>query len=168
MEGKIQMKIIHRAIFGIIIAIALTSSAIAVDIETLDRVSVLMPKSKVRLLIGNPDQYVYVGNLEVELYQLRNMNTLIGTACIYEDKERLVEQIFFFDGKGYNIAVERLIKNGYTLLEAKESSSSLTGKDDDTGQPLMAFIFENSGMTVVMTFEKGFYDRKIRQMGKKN
>jgi len=162
------MKIIIRAIFGIMIAIALAGSAIAMDMETLDRVAVLMPKAKVRLLIGDPDQYVQVGNLEVELYRLRNMNTLIGTACIYEDKERLVGQIFFFDGKGSNIAVERLIKNGYTLLEAKESSKILTGKDDDTGRPLMAFVFENSGMTVVMTFEKSFYDRKIRQVGKEN
>ena len=80
------MKIIIRAIFGIMIAIALAGSAIAMDIETLDRVAVLMPKAKVRLLIGDPDQYVQVGNLEVELYRLRNMNALIGTACIYEDK----------------------------------------------------------------------------------
>ena len=64
--------------------------------------------------------------------------------------------------------MERLIKNGYTLLEAKESSKILTGKDDDTGLPLMAFVFENSGMTVVMTFEKSFYDRKIRQVGKES
>jgi hypothetical protein len=161
------MKIIHRAIFGIIIAVALTGSAMAMDIEALDRVSVLMPKSKVRLLIGNPDQYVYVGNLKVELYQLSNMDSMIGTACMYDDKESLVGQIFFFMGKGGNAAMERLIKNGYALLEAKEDSFSLTGRDDDTGQPLMAFVFENNGLTVVMTFEKDFYDRQIRQGGKK-
>jgi hypothetical protein len=162
------MKIMHRAIIGIIIAVALTGSAIAMDIEALDRVSVLMPKAKVRLLIGNPDQYVYVGNLKVELYQLRNMDSMIGTACTYDDKENLVGQIFFFTGKGVNVAAERLIKNGYALLEEKAGSFSLTGKDDDTGQPLMAFVFESNGMTVVMTFEKDFYDRQIRQLEKKS
>lgn len=138
------------------------------DIEALDRVSVLMPKSKVRLLIGNPDNYVYVGNLEVELYQLSNMDSMIGTACMYEDKGGLVGQIFFFKGNGGNTAMERLIKNGYTLLEAKEGSFSMTGKDDDTGRPLRAFVFESNGLTVVMTFETGFYDRQLSQGGKNN
>lgn len=162
------MKIINRAILGIIVAAALAGSAVAMDIEALDRVSVLMPKSKVRLLIGNPDHYVYVGNLEVELYRLSSMESMIGTACVYEDKETLVGQMFFFQGQGGNVARERLIKHGYTLLEAREGFFSLAGKDDDTGQPLLAFIFENSGLTVVMTFEKGFYDRQIGPAGKKN
>jgi hypothetical protein len=162
------MKIINRAILGIIVAVVLTGSAFAMDIGALDRVSVLMPKSKVRLLIGNPDQNVYVGNLEVELYRLSNMESMIGTACMYEDKESLVGQMFFFQGKGVNLAMERLIKNGYSLLEAREGFFNLAGKDDDTGQPLLAFVFENSGLTVVMTFEKGFYDRQVSLFGKKN
>jgi hypothetical protein len=168
MEGKVQMKIVHRTIFGIIIAVALTGSAVAMDMEALDRVSVLMPKSEVRLLIGNPNQYIHVGSLDVELYQLSNMDPLVGTACIYEEKERLAGQIFFFNGKDKNTAVERLIKNGFTLMETKEGSFRLTGKDDDTGQPLMIFIYESNDLTLVMTFENGYYDRKIRQTGKLN
>jgi len=160
------MKLIHRTIFGIIMAVAFACPAIAFDIEALDRVHVLMPKAKVRQLIGNPDQYVNMGNLELELYHLTSMGSMTGTACIYEGKERLAGQIFFFNGKSQGIVVERLIKNGYTLLEAKEDSASLTGNDDDTNQPLVAFVYQSTGMTMVMTFEKGFYERRVKQAEK--
>jgi hypothetical protein len=56
-------------------------------------------------------------------------------------------------------AAERLIKLGFSVMEDSEGSFRLIGKDDDTGQPLVANISLNNGMTVIMTFEKGFYDR---------
>jgi hypothetical protein len=161
------MKIIHRAILGIIITAVWVGSAVAMDMEALDRVAVLMPKDQVQALIGSPDETIYVGDLDIGLYPFRNDSVMAGTACIYENRERLVGQIFFFNGKAEKTAVERMIKNGFTLLETGRAATTLTGKEDDSDRLLLTSIFEDSGMTMVMSFEKGFYDRQIGQAGKK-
>ena len=44
----------------------------------------------------------------------------------------------------------------------KGASFRLSGKDDDTGRPIVVTIGENNDLTTVMTFEKGFYDRRVK------
>ena len=43
-----------------------------------------------------------------------------------------------------------------------EDSFRFLGKDDDTGQPLIVHVGHSNGLTVVSTFEKGFYDQWIK------
>ncbi|MEI6154614.1 MAG: hypothetical protein WCQ90_11060 [Deltaproteobacteria bacterium] len=59
-------------------------------------------------------------------------------------------------------AAERLKKHGFIVMEEKETAFRLLGKDDDTGQPLVVSITLNNGLTIVTTFEKGFYDRLVK------
>jgi len=56
-------------------------------------------------------------------------------------------------------AAERLTKHGFVVLESTDGAYRYAGKDDDFGHPLVAQITNYNGMTVIMTFEKGFYDR---------
>jgi hypothetical protein len=150
-------------IFGMIMVVASYGSSTAFDLNSLDRVAVSMPKSAVLLLLGKPDE---VGNLkdglEVEIYKANDLSPMMGTGCIYGDNQHLAGQSFIFQGEMGRHAVERLQKDGFTLTEEKGDAFRMLGKDDDTGQPLVVQILQGGGMTVVMTFEKGFYDRRLK------
>lgn len=157
------MKQSMKVIFAIIIMIASSGIAMAFNIDALDRVNVLMTKSQVISLLGTPDQTDELrGGLKVEIYNLKNMAPMVGTGCIYEDDTRLAGQTFIFQGEMGKEAAERLKILGFVVTEEKEGMFRLLGKDDDTGQPLMVHIGHSDGLTVVTTFEKGFYDRRVK------
>ncbi len=121
-----------------------------------------MPKSKVHSLLGNPDDIMDVGNgLKAEIYNLKNMEPMLGAGCIYEDQQ-LIGQAFIFHGAMNEETAERLKKHGFTIIEKKDAAFRLLGKDDDTGRPLIVHITNEKDMTIVMTFEKEFYDRQIK------
>lgn len=147
----------------IIMIIMLSGNAMALDIETLDKVSVLMDKSKVISLLGMPDQIEKMkGGLIVETYNMKNMDPMVSTGCIYEDDQRLVGMAYVFKEEMSKAAAERLKKHGFVITEETKGTYRLLGKDDDTGTPLMAHILSNNGLTMVMTFEKSFYDRRVK------
>ncbi len=139
--------------------VALSGPATAVDIDTLDRVSVLMPKSEVIALLGPPDDVLDVGaGLKAEVYKMEGIEPMMGTGCIY-DGDRLAGQSFMFAGEMTAETAERLKKHGFALIEDKNAAYRLLGKDDDTGRVFIVHVFTEMGMTIVMTFEKEFYDR---------
>ena len=138
-------------------------SSIAFDMTSLDRVAVSMPKSAGILLLGKPDEEGKLKDgLEVDLYKANAMSPMMGIGCIYEDNQRLAGLSFIFQGEMGRQAVEMLQQDGFTLTEEKGDMFRLLGKDDDTGQPLVVQIFQGGGLTVVMTFEKGFYDWHVK------
>jgi len=51
------------------------------------------------------------------------------------------------------------------LILSSQKSGSFRGIDDDTGRPIIVTIGENNDLTTVMTFEKGFYDRRGKVTG---
>ncbi len=157
------MKKISNGAIGILMVIMLAGTAMAVDLNVLDRVSVGMTKTEVLSLLGNPDDMVEVeSGLQAEIYKVADMEPMVGAGCIYEDDQRLAGQSFVFQGKMDKEAAERLMKLGFFVMEDTAGSFRLLGKDDDTGQPLVVHIAFNDGMTVIMTFEKGFYDRRVQ------
>lgn len=154
------MKQIITIVSGILLIAMLAGTALAIDINTLDRVSVLMPQSQVRSLLGSPDDVIELERgLTADIYKVSKAEPMIGAGCIYQDKRHLVGQAFIFQGKVDKEAAERLVHNGYRVTEESGGVFRLEGKDDDTGQPLVARITLDNGITVIMTFEKGFYDR---------
>jgi hypothetical protein len=158
------MKQRTNIIIGIIMIFMLANTAIAVDINALDRVSVLMTKPNVLSLLGAPDNVIDVGSgLKADIYKLNNMEPMVGAGCIYEDDQRLAGQTFIFQGEMDKEAAEHLKKLGFTVMEEHGGTLRLLGKDDDTGQPIVVNIALNNGLTVITTFEKGFYDRRVKQ-----
>ncbi|MDD2338623.1 MAG: hypothetical protein PHD01_18865 [Geobacteraceae bacterium] len=144
---------------GILLVIMLAGTALAIDINTLDKVSVHMPQSQVRSLLGSPDEVIELGSgLTADIYKVSNAEPMIGAGCIYQDNRHLVGQAFIFQGIVNKAASERLVKHGFSVTEETEEVFRLVGKDDDTGQPLVAQISLNNGMTVIMTFEKVFHE----------
>lgn len=138
-------------------------TASAVDLRTLDQVSVLMPKARVLALLGTPDDVMAVGKgLEAEMYRVSDIAPMMGVGCIYEDDQRLVGLAYVFRVDMEREAVERFRQFGFTLLREEGGTYRLVGKDDDTGQPLVVTVSDANGMTIVMSFEKGFYDRRVK------
>jgi hypothetical protein len=157
------MKEITKIIIGIVMVCLFAGTTIAVDINALDQVSLLMTKSKVLSILGMPDDVGEAGSgLAMDIYRVNDMSPMVGAGCIYEDNQRLAGQAFIFQGEMGREAAERLKKHGFIVTEEKGGTFRLLGKDDDTGQPLVVNITLNNGLTIVMTFEKGFYDRRVK------
>ena len=157
------MRRMPAMLLGMVMVVASYGSGTAFDLDALDRVAVSMPKSTVLLLLGKPDEEGELKDgLELDIYKANDMSPMIGTGCIYGDNRHLAGQSFIFQGEMGKQAVERLQLDGFTLTAEKGDTFRMLGKDDDTGQPLVAQIIQGAGLTVVMTFEKGFYDRRVK------
>ncbi len=155
------MKYWTMRVFGLLgLWLFLTGNCLAADLEALDRVSVDMDRSAVQSLLGAPDAKSELSiGLEADMYNLVGLEPLIGAGCVYSKEDRLVGQAFVFAGSVASVTVERLEKNGFNRLEEKAGAILLTGKDDDTGRPIMVSVSEKEGVTTVVTFEKGFYNK---------
>ncbi len=140
-----------------------SAGAFAADINALDKVSVLMPKSKVVSILGTPDNTGEIGGLKVEMYTQGGANPLVSAGYLYENESALAGHAFIFKGNVAKQTAERLQQIGFALLEGSGASFRLFGKDDDTGQPVMITIGESNDLTTVITFEKSFYDRRVNK-----
>jgi len=157
------MKKIASILLAVTTFFLVTSISLAFDIKTLDRISVLMPKAKVLAILGQPDEIGKLGNgLKADIYKVSQMDPMLGTGCIYDDDQYLKGQAFIFKGNIGKQAAEQIKECGFMLLEKKENFFLLSGKDDDTGQPIMVTVVEDGGLTTVVTFEKGFYDQRVK------
>ena len=133
------------------------------DIKMLDAVSVLMPKSKVHFLLERPDEIGDLGKgLNVEIYKVSKVYSMVGTGYIYDDDQYLKRQAFIFKGSISEQTAEEIIECGFIFVEKRGNYFLLEGKDDDTGQPIMVTVTEDGGMTTVITFEKEFYDKRLK------
>ncbi len=157
------MKKIASIILAVTTFFLVTSISLAFDIKTLDRISVLMPKSQVLAILGQPDEIGKLGNgLKADIYKVSKMDPMVGTGCIYDDDQYLKGQAFIFKGNIGKQVAEQIKACGFMLLEEKENFFLLSGKDDDTGRPIMVTVVEDGGLTTVVTFEKGFYDQRVK------
>jgi hypothetical protein len=139
-------------------------TAWAVDLAALDRVSILMPKSKVLSILGPPDEVGNIGhNLKADIYKLSDaMAPMVGAGCVYDEKQTLAATAFIFEGNVGKESANRIKEAGFTYIGEKDGAARLAGKDDDTGLPVVVTVVENGGLTTVITFEKGFYDRNVQ------
>ena len=165
-KEAVMKRVVNMILVGVMLGVMLitpTAVAFAADIDALDRVSVLMPRSKVASLLGAPDKVDQTtGGLKVDLYHVDIADSLVGAGYLYEDEGALAGNAFIFRGNVAKRTAERLKEIGFTLLDEKGPTFRLSGKDDDTGRPIVVTIGENNDLTTVMTFEKGFYDRRVK------
>ena len=139
-------------------------TAWAVDLEALDRVSILMSKSKVLSILGLPDEVGDIGHrLKADIYKLpEKMAPLVGAGCVYDENQILAATAFIFQGNVGKESANRIKEDGFTFIGEKDGATRLAGKDDDTGLPVVVTVVENGGLTTVITFEKGFYERNVK------
>lgn len=155
------MKKFIAPIIMIALLVLFAGQAMAIDIDALDKVSVLMTKSEVKALIGEPhhNNDMILG-LTAEVYEVEGLDPMIGAGCIYED-DKLTGQAFIFEGSSAAEALERMKMHGFTHFKTRDGVSRLLGEDDDTGAPIVVVILEEGGWTKIITFEKEFYEKAL-------
>ena len=162
------MKQTNSAGMIMILFFFMSTTVMAVDISALDRVSVLMAKQKVISILGAPDETGTISmGLKAEIYKVAGVakgdaGSMLGAGLVYDTNSILKGQALMFDGRVARQSADHMKEIGFTLAEAKENSFRLLGKDDDTGLPIVVLVFEQEGITTIMTFEKGFYDRMAK------
>jgi len=144
------------AIFLLIFA----CTASATDLRSLDRISVLMPKSQVLSILGAPDKVTDMGGLMVDLYMVHQAAPLESAGYFYEKDLVLAGHTFIFKGNVVVQTATRLMAHGFTIQEEKGEYIRLIGKDDDTGRPVIVTISRMDELTTVTTFAKEFYERR--------
>lgn len=138
--------------------LAMAGTCLAADLAALDRVSVNMDRTEVRGILGRPTLENTLGTgLAVDVYTLDGLEPLIGQGCVYSKENRLVGQAYVFEGALRGIVSETLEKEGFVLVEKRPEALLLSGRDDDTAQPILVSVSENGGMTTVVTFPEAFY-----------
>ncbi len=153
------------AVTILIMFLLAATTATALEISSLDRVSVLMHREQVLSILGPPDETGVISmGLSAEIYKVKaipgsDKGPLTAAACVYDDDTTLKAQAFMFEGSVARQSAERLKEIGFSLVESRGASFQLLGKDDDTGCPIVVIIFEQGKATTVMIFEKEFYDR---------
>jgi hypothetical protein len=162
MDGDLFMKKIV-SVFAALIIISSAIVAYAADIAALDKVNVMMTREKVLAILGSPTEKTLMAkDLIVETYSISDALPLIQTGCIYDAKKNLVGQSFVFQGNAEKEILERLKKHGYFPLSREIISSRLAGFDDDTGRPVVAVIEHHENLTTITTFEKSFYESRVK------
>jgi len=146
-------------IFGLLAFWSLLAGhGLAADLQALDRVSVHMDRSTVRDVLGPPDAEGRLAiGLDADIYDLKGLGPLIGNGCVYSEQDRLVGQAFVFQGDLAAATTDRLRQNGFIRVEERPGAILLSGKDDDTGRPILVSVSESGGFTTVVTFEREFY-----------
>ncbi len=147
-----------------LVVIAPAAAAQAANIEAMDRVSVRMPQSAVVSILGKPTStHEMAEGLKIDLYTPAGTPHLVSAGYLYEEDGRLGGHAYVFQGNVARQAAARLREHGFTLLEEKSGTYRLAGRDDDTGTPVVVTIGEQADLTTVLTFEKGFYDRRVQR-----
>lgn len=150
-------------ILWVMLILVPAATASAVDLATLDRVSVLMAKSQVISILGAPAEVTSMGPLKVELYSVTGASPLVSAGCIYENEATLAGIAFIFQGDLTIETAKRLRENGFALSGGKGTAVRLAGKDDDTGLPVIVTIDVNRELMTVIAFEKRFFERNVHQ-----
>lgn len=163
-KGDLFMKKQRWLILLLVLIGMAAGTSWAVDLAALDRVSILMPKSKVLSILGPPDEVGDIGHkLKADIYKLTDaMAPMIGAGCVYDEKQILAATAFIFEGAVGKDTASRIKEAGFTYIGDKDGAARLAGKDDDTGLPVVVTVVENGGLTTVITFEKDFYDRNVK------
>lgn len=155
-------KTIVTAVFMAVV-ILIGCPAMAMDITTLDKVNILMPKAEVKALLGEPNREGdLILGLNAEVYDVKDIKPLIGVGCIYNDND-LVGLAYLFENTTAAQAVERLKTDGFVHYKTADGVDRLSGKDDDTGEPIVVVILEEGGLTTVITFEKTYYEKTLKE-----
>lgn len=157
------MKPAGKILLTVLFVLTTASASFAADLQSIDRTSVLMTKNQVMAILGAPDTVTDMGGLTVELYLVPGGGPFVSVGYIYEDDRYVAGHTFIFSGDVAARTAARMKTIGFTILEERGDYFRLTGKDDDTGRPIVVTIGRINDLTTVTTFEKGFYERRANR-----
>jgi hypothetical protein len=140
------------------------SVAAALDLPTLDKVSVMMTLDQVRQIAGAPDEAVRVEpEFTLATWTMADVPGMVAAGGIFDGRNVLIAQAYVFAGETGAQALASLREFGFKVVENPDGTVRLYGKDDDTGRPLVVVIDEQPATTTVYAYEQGEYEKRSAQ-----
>lgn len=156
--------LLHRArrMCWSLCAFVIASPACALDLPTLDKVSVMMSRDQVRAIAGTPVSAAALApDLTLETWNMTGAPGMLAAGGIFDARGALIAEAFVFSGDTGYVAMDSLRAFGFKVVTGPDGVTRLYGPDDDTGRPLVVIIDERPDATVVFAYEQKEYEKRL-------
>lgn len=141
---------------------AVASGANALDLPTLDKVSVMMSLDQVRYIAGPPAEAAQMApDLTLLTWKMTGAPGMIAAGGIFDGRKALIAQAYVFAGETGPEALSSLRGFGFKVVAGDDGVTRLYGPDDDTGRPLVVIVDERPETTTVFAYEQREYEKRL-------
>ena len=152
---------IGRALAAAAFLAAVPCDALALDLATLDKISVMMSRDQVRYIAGPPDEAMQLApDLTLETWRMTNAPGMIAAGGIFDARAALIALAYVFAGDTGEVALNSMRDMGFKVVKGSDGITRLTGVDDDTGRPLTVIVDERPPTTTVFAYEQREYEKR--------
>lgn len=152
---------IFRALFSLGALAGLACDTLALDLPTLDKLSVMMSRDQVRYIAGQPDEALQLApDLTLETWRMTNAPGMIAAGGIFDRRSALIALAYVFAGETGELAINTLRELGFRVEKGADGVTRLSGPDDDTGRPLIVVIDERPPTTTVFAYDQREYETR--------
>jgi len=154
---------VRRAAGILAFALAATTAggAAALDLPTLDKISVMMSMDQVRYVAGAPDEMSRVApDLTLATWRMTDTPGMVAAGGIFDGRSALIAQAYVFAGETGAQALASLKSFGFKVVDGADGVTRLYGPDDDTGRLLVVIIDERPDTTTVFAYEQKEYEKR--------
>jgi hypothetical protein len=155
---------VNRPALCIVMLVAALSvpHAAALDLPTLDKISVMMSRDQVRYIAGPPDAAAALAaDLTLETWKMTGAPGMVAAGGIFDARGALIAQAYVFAGEAGLVALDSLRGFGFKVVEGQDGVTRLYGADDDTGRPLVVIIDAGPDLTTVFAYEQREYEKRL-------
>jgi len=150
-----------RALTALSFACGATAAA-ALDLPTLDKVSVMMSLDQVRYVAGPPDEMARIApDLTLTTWKMTGTPGMIAAGGIFDGRNALIAQAYVFAGETGPEALASLRRFGFKVVAGPDGVTRFYGPDDDTGRPLVVLVDERPETTTVFAYEQREYEKRL-------
>jgi hypothetical protein len=160
MQGHIRLRLRGMlAALGLALA---ADPALALDLPTLDRISVMMSLDQVKQVAGAPDAQARVEpEFTLATWTMQNTPGMVAAGGIFDRRQALIALSYVFAGHTAEQALASMRGFGFRVVDNPDGSVRLYGKDDDTGRPLVVVIDEQPDTTTVYAYDQAEYEKRV-------
>ncbi len=135
--------------------------ALALDLPTLDRVSVMMSIDQVRAMTGPPNDMRQIApDLTLAMWRMDGVPGMLAAGGIFDWRQALIAQAYVFAGSLGEHVFDRMRDIGFKATTGADGVTRLYGPDDGTGAPLVAIVDMRGDTTTVFAYEQREYERR--------
>jgi hypothetical protein len=147
---------------AVVAAAVCVPQAAALDLATLDKISVMMSRDQVRYIAGPPEAAASIApDLTLETWNMTGAPGMIAAGGIFDARAALIALAYVFAGETGGVALDSLRKFGFKVEQGKDGVTRLYGPDDDIGRPLVVIVDERPGVTTVYAYEQREYEKRL-------
>jgi hypothetical protein len=164
-ERSTALRLCPRRAAGMLafaLAAAASTSVTALDLPTLDKISVMMSMDQVRYVAGAPDEMARVApDLTLATWRMTGAPGMVAAGGIFDGRGALIAQAYVFAGETGVQALASLRSFGFKVIAGPDGVTRLYGPDDDTGRPLVVIVDERPDTTTVFAYEQQEYEKRV-------